>query len=211
MRKTFRYRLYPTTAQKETFDRWLMHCRRLYNAMLDQRIAGWKSPKRIRFSQYDQMRQITELRAAMPEYAAIGAHVLQDVAKRLDKSFARFFAGAGFPKFQGRHRYDSFTFPDHNSWKLKDDRLHIAHCGAVKVKWSRLLEGDIKQVTIKRTKTGKWFVCFSCDNVPVSVWPEPVREAIGVDLGLSSFVTTSEGDKPLPEPPQRVAAKEVET
>lgn len=49
-------------------------------------------------------------------------------------------------------------------------------------------------MTVKRTKTDKWFVCFSCDNVSAPAYPEPIREAVGIDLGLKTLAHPSEGE-----------------
>lgn len=190
MRRTFKYRLYPTRTQEQTLDRWLWLCRRLYNACLEQRQVAWQMGHRV--SKFDQMRELPVLKAELPEYRDVDAQSLQDVIDRLDKSFQKFFKGGGYPKFQGRHRYESVTFKQ-TGWKVKDGRLHLRGCGLVKVKWSREIEGDIKTVTVKRTKSGKWFVCFSCDNVPESVYPATDNK-VGIDLGTMNLVTTSEGE-----------------
>src|SRR5690606_3658559 len=139
------------------------------------------------------MLELPELKREMPEYREVDAQALQDVVDRLDKAFQRFFAGGGFPKFKGRRHYSSITFKQ-TSWKLTDGRLHIRGCGPIKVRWSRPIEGTIKTVTIKRTKTGKWFVCFSCDNVPPTQYPATTAR-VGIDLGISVLVTTSDGEK----------------
>lgn len=192
MRKTFKYRLYPTGQQEQALNRWLYLCRQLYNAMLEQRIMAYRINHWV--NKFDQMRELPTLKSEFPEYAQIGSHVLQDVAKRLDKAFKRFFKGAGFPKFQGRNHYTSFTFPDQAGWRLRDGRLHITNIGSIKVKWSRPIEGTIKTVTIKRTKSGKWFVCFSCDNVPHKTYPA-TEKLVGIDLGMECLVTTSDGER----------------
>lgn len=192
MRKTYKFQIDPTPRQAKVLDRWLYLCRRLYNAMLEQRIIAWRQHRK-HISQYDQMRELSELKAELPEYMEVGAQVLQDVAKRLNRSFQRFFKlGAGFPKFQGRNRYDSFTYTQ-AGWKFKDGRLALSKCGPIKVRWSRVIEGDIKTVTIKR-RAGHWFVCFSCDDVPTPVYPATERK-VGIDLGLEALATTSDGER----------------
>jgi putative transposase len=134
------------------------------------------------------------LKEEFPEYAGIDAQALQDVVERLDQSFQGFFKrGGGFPKYQGRNRYNSITFKQH-SWKIEDGRLHIRNCGALKVKWSRPIEGRIKTITIKRTRSGEWYVCFSCDDVPAPQYA-PTDKVIGIDLGIEALATTSEGER----------------
>lgn len=191
MRKTFKFRVCPTKAQEQTLGRWLYLCRKLYNVALEQRQTAYRMGYRL--SVYDQNRELPALKTEFPEYTEVGSHVLQDVCYRLDKSFKRFFKGAGYPKFQGRNRYDSFTFPDQAGWKLKDDKLHLTNCGVVKVRWSREIEGTIKTVTIKR-RAGQWHACFSCDDVPAPQYP-PTDKAVGIDLGIEALATTSEGER----------------
>lgn len=191
MRKTFKYRIYPTPKQEKILDHWLYLCRQLYNTCLEQRQIAYKQGKKV--SKYDQMRELPTLKKEIPEYRTVGSQVLQDVIDRLEKSFQRFFNGGGYPKFQGRNRYSSLTFKQ-AGWKIENGRLYLTGCGAIKVKWSREIQGDIKTVTIKRTKTDKWFVCFSCDNVPPTQYPATTAR-VGIDLGISALATTSDGEK----------------
>ncbi|MHB9145340.1 MAG: helix-turn-helix domain-containing protein, partial [Symbiobacteriia bacterium] len=74
MRKTYKFRLEPTAPQEQVLDHWLYLCRRLYNAMLEQRIIAWRQ-RRKSISRYDQMRELPGLKVEMPEYAEIGSQV----------------------------------------------------------------------------------------------------------------------------------------
>ena len=192
--RTYKYRLYPTTEQAIVLDRWLWLCRQLYNACLEQRIAAYKMQRKS-ISRFAQQHELVDLKAGCPEFREIGSHVLYDVVHRVDISFQRFFKhGAGHPKFQGRNQYESFTLPDRAGWKLLASRIRLTGCGEVRVRLSRPIQGIIKNVTIKRTRSGRWFVCFSCDAVPAKVYPETAAP-VGLDLGLSTLVTTSDGEK----------------
>ena len=152
--------------------------------------------QRKSLSRFGQQRELVALKAAFPEFKAIGSHVLQDVVYRVDTSFQRFFRKQnGHPRFQGRDHYTSLTFPDYRGWKwLPNGQLRLTGCGEVRVRLSRPFQGVIKTVTIKRSRSGRWFVCFVCDAVPAKVYPETTT-AIGIDLGLSTLVTTSDGEK----------------
>lgn len=110
---------------------------------------------------------------------------------RLDKSFQRFFNGGGYPKFQGSNRYTSLTFKQ-AGWKIENGRLHLTGCGAIKVKWSREIQGDIKTVTIKRTKTDVCLFLMRQRTAPTV--PGPTAR-VGIDLGISVLATTSDGEK----------------
>jgi putative transposase len=89
-------------------------CRSLYNTALEQRLIAWQRV-RVFITRFEQEAELKDLRASMPEYAAIHSHVLQDVLARLDKTYQAFFrrlqAGekAGFPRYQGRERWHAFT------------------------------------------------------------------------------------------------------
>lgn len=194
MRRTYKYRIYPTASQAETLDRWLWACRRLYNVCLEERISAWQEEKRS-MRKYDQTAWLPGLKAWCPEFKEIGAHVLYDVLYRVDRAFQKFFKEkAGFPKFKGRRDYDSFTYASLCGWRLEGSRLSLNKCGMVKMRLSRPIEGVIKTLTIKRTHAGRWFACFSCDAVAAKAYTE-TGEAVGIDLGLSSLVTTSDGEK----------------
>src|SRR6185437_9246252 len=116
LRKTYKYKLQPTPEQERELERVLWQCRRLYNTALEQRITLYRQ-RGISLSRYEQEAELKDLRAAVPEYAAMHSHVLQDVLARLDKTYQAFFrriresrAGQtpGFPRYQGRNRYHSF-------------------------------------------------------------------------------------------------------
>ena len=195
IRKTFKYRLYPTKAQVEALDLILWRCRDLYNAGLQERREAWRlAHKSLSF--YEQSRELPALKAACPEYKAVPSQVLQDTLRRLDKAFAAFFrrmkAGQtpGFPRYQRRTRYQSFTYPSAQSWRRDDDRLVLAGVGAVKIRFHRPIEGTIKTVTIRRDGD-QWYVSFSCvlDIAPLP----PCDQAVGIDLGLLHFATLSTG------------------
>lgn len=127
--------------------------------------------------------------------------MLQNVQVRVDLAFQTFFrrvkAGErelGYPRFKGQGRYDSLTYPQHgNGARLDGDRLILAKVGAVHVVLHRPLDGTPKTVTIIRSRTGKWFACFSCE---ATVKPALECETVvGIDVGLVSFATLSDGTK----------------
>jgi len=149
---------------------------------------------------YGQKRDLVEIKALREEYQGIASHVLQDVILRVERAFQRFFDGAGFPRFKGRTRYDSFTYPDGAGWKLDVEEqgnsfkgtLHLTKIGDIKVRLHRKIEGKMKTVTIKR-EVDQWFVVFSCEveepaKLPISY------EDVGIDLGVTHLATLSNGE-----------------
>jgi len=216
MRKTFKYRLYPTHQVEQKLLWTLSRCRELYNAALTERRDAYtfhvkqhpnyydeptrkQLTKELHVGYYEQQNALPEIKAEIrEEYQDIAAHVLQDVLRRLEHAFQGFFRRIrngehpGYPRFQGRNRYDSFTYPDGAGWKFDGWYLHLSKIGSIKVRLHRPLEGEIKTVTIKR-EVDEWYVTFSCEvdapeKLPVSY------EDVGIDLGVTHLATLSNGE-----------------
>jgi putative transposase len=197
LRKTFKYKLKPTPDQERPLEAVLWRCRRLYNTALEQRITAYRQ-RGLSLSRYAQEAELKDLRVAFPEYAAIHSHVLQDVLARLDKSYQAFFRRVqtgqtpGYPRFQGRGRFNSFTYKEFgNGARLDNGFLVLSKIGHVAARWSRPMEGAPKTVTMSREADG-WYVCFSCADVPLQLL-EPTGQETGIDLGLESFATLADG------------------
>jgi len=110
VRKPYQEKLRPTPAQERELERVLGRCRALYNTALEHRLLLYRQ-RGIPVTRYQQEAEVNDIRAALPEYAAIHCHVLQDVLARLDKPYQAFFRRAahgekpGFPRFHGKDRY----------------------------------------------------------------------------------------------------------
>ncbi|GFP24634.1 putative transposase [Candidatus Hakubella thermalkaliphila] len=199
MRKTYLYQTKINKTTEANCNQWLEICRTLYNLALEQRISIYKQHGKS-ISLYQQMSQLPELKQSFPEFKTVGSQCLQDVLQRLDKAFKGFYqrlkerhSKAGFPRFKSKNRYDSFTLKQ-SGWRLEGRCLYIKNVGRFKLFLSRPIEGDIKTVTIRRTSTGKWFIAFSCDNVPVKKLSDTPAE-IGIDVGIKSFCLDSEANQ----------------
>ena len=141
MHETFQYRLYPTKDQVQILTYCLATCRYLYNEMLaDRKNAYDRCGIGLTYNQ----------QAEQLKYLNLGIHsqVAQDVLRRLDKAFQNFFRRvkngdkkAGYPRFQGRNRYDSFTYPQSGFKILEDGRLKLSKIGAIRIFRHREIEG----------------------------------------------------------------------
>ena len=199
VRKTYKFKLQPTPAQARLLDKIVWACRRLYNTALEQRIILYRQ-RGVSLTRYEQEAELKDLRAGMPEYAAIHSHVLQDVLARLEKTYQDFFRRIqqgetpGFPRFHGRNRFNSFTYKEFgNGVRLDNGFLVLSKIGRVALRWSRPLAGTPKTVALTREADG-WYVCFSCADVPSAPLPLTGQET-GIDLGLESFATLADGTK----------------
>jgi putative transposase len=173
-------------------------CCNLYNVALQEKIQHYRKGKK-KLSCYDQYGEIPELRKSFPEYSSIDVQLLRDVLNRLDRSFEGFFKRlktgekSGFPRFRSVDRYRSFTLCQ-NGWKIEDKKLIVRNLGTFKIILHRPIEGNIKTVTIKRCSDGKWYVTFICDNVSEKRL-DVSNKVIGVDMGIKTFCTDSDGNK----------------
>lgn len=191
MRLAYRYRLYPNASQKEDLEEWLESLRLLYNFALAERRDAYEAEKRS-MSVYEQKRNLPDLKKRFERYAGIHSQVLQDALFRLDKSFKRFFAGGGYPRFKPRERYRSFTYPQITAFKVLEcgKKIRLSGIGNVKLRYHRPLSGKPKTATITRYPSGKWYVSICCEMPDVLVQDASLT---GFDLGLRSYLTSSDG------------------
>jgi putative transposase len=200
-RKSFKYRIYLTNGQRRLLEQQLEECRWAYNETLAERKRAYvERGETLRL--YDTQAMLPVWKLTRPALKLVHSQVLQNISVRVDLAFQAFFRrlkeGAkevGFPRFKGFGRYDSITYPQYgNGVRLEGERLILSKMvGAVYVVLHRPVEGTPKTVTLTRSRTGKWFACFSCET---EVEPLPPADAVvGVDVGLSSFATFSDGEK----------------
>lgn len=196
MRKSFKYRLYPTKRQALFLEGQLSEGCRLYNAALQERRDAYRRAGKS-LNYFDQANQLKEIRASEALELA-NFSCCQDILRRVDKAFRAFFARIkrgdkpGFPRFKSWRRFDSLTFPSYGDGArlLESGRLRIQGAGQIKMKLHRPVAGKIKTVTVKREIT-KWYACFSveCESEPLS----GTGQAVGIDVGLDHFAVLSNG------------------
>jgi putative transposase len=197
MRKSFKYRLYPTKKQEKLLFWTLTHCRELYNAALAERKEAYRMAGKS-ISYYEQKRDLVEIKAVLrPEYQDIHSQVVQDVLLRLKRAFDNFFRRVangeepGYPRFQGRNRYNSITYPQGGYSLTHDNRVYLSKIGSMKITLHREMEGTIKTCTIKY-ESGQWYAVFSCEVKQPESLP-PVESEVGIDLGVMHFAALSDG------------------
>ena len=199
MFKAYKFRLWTNANQERELEIMLETHRRLYNSALAQRqwfYDEWK----ISRSYADQSGWFKDERENNRWFAAINFSSAQATLRRLDKAFANFFrrvkAGEepGYPRFKGRERFNSVLFPSHGDGiRLKGNKLRVQHVGTIRVCLHREVEGNIKTLSIKR-EADKWFLVVTSDMGEAATVGN-ILPSVGLDVGLTHFVTTSEGEK----------------
>jgi len=198
MLKNFQYRIYPTKKQERLLNETLEECRWLYNHLLEKRKTSYEQTGKG-LSCYEQQATYPMLKEQHPSLKTVHSQVLQNVAVRIDLAFKAFFrrvkAGEkpGYPRFKGKGRYDSLTFPQSGFSITHDNRVCLSKIGSIKMVYHRPIRGKIKTCTISRSSTGKWYVCFSCECEPERLPENPAQ--VGIDVGLKTFATLSDGQE----------------
>ena len=172
----------------------------LYNAALQQRIEAYRrAGKALRY--VDQAGELKAVRAADERLAGYSFSAEQQVLRRLDKAFVAFFGRvrtgkAGFPRFRAKSMFDSAEFRVGDGLTIrKSKRLSVVGIpGEVKVKWHRDLPAAAKvAAAVLSRAAGTWFVCFQITMPDEEAQPRD-GASVGLDLGLSSLIATSDGE-----------------
>jgi putative transposase len=194
--KAYKYKLKASTKFRASISRVLDHCRELYNASLQERRDAWQINHRS-INYHAQALQLPEIKEIRPDLGEVHSQVLQDVLRRVEKTFKAFFrrvrAGEtpGYPRFKPASRYASFTYPQ-SGFRLVGDKLYLSKIGSVRLRLSRPVEGMIKTCTIKREADG-WYVILAVEENQSRFLPQ-TGQAVGIDMGLESFLTLSTGE-----------------
>ena len=203
MRRAYVFRLRPTARQHIALAACVESHREMYNAALQERRDAWVQGK-TRINYGDQSAQLTEIRAVRPDVAVWSFSSQQSTLRRLNKAFAGFFgrvktakAGVkpGYPRFKGKGRFDSVEWPkdgDGARWRPQVKRVYLQGIGQVKVDLHRQVAGRVKTIQVKR-QGRRWVLVLSCADVPTNPLPATGRQA-GIDVGIVSFATTSDGE-----------------
>lgn len=164
-----------------------------YNAALQERKEAWKLERKS-VNYYDQQAELTDLRRDT-RFQWMACDIMRDPLTRLDKAMKAFFRRLkvgekpGFPRFKAAHSYDSFSFC--NKLLVLSKSIRIPKFGYIRMRGGMAVVGRAKLCTIKRDGK-RWTASIVCDIGPA---PEKcvVSNPIGVDVGLKSFLTLSDG------------------
>lgn len=189
--------MYPNRHQEASLDLTLETCRNLYNEALAAKKEAWEDD-RTDLAYNEMSRQVLANRCHNPYLSSVYAHSLQDVLRRLDKSFKAFYRRVkngeepGYPRFKGKGWYKSFTYPDvRKGYKLQGSKLMLSKIGSIRIFKHREIKGKIKTCTIKKDNVGHWFAILTTESKDIPT--TEIKNAIGVDVGLKSIVALSDG------------------
>jgi putative transposase len=191
---TYRYRIEPSAAQEAELRRFAGARRWVWNWALARKQEHYQSTKQtLRYQ--DLAAELTHLKR-QPEtawLAEIDSQLLQQVLRDLDQAFKSFFAKrARLPRFKSR-KTDRARFRIPQRVVLEGTNVRIPKIGFVRVRLHRPLIGVSKSVTFVREPDGHWYVAFVVEQHIADRTERPIKQAIGVDLGLKTFLVGSDG------------------
>lgn len=195
----YKFRAYPNKTQESKIIDILTTCRYLYNEALANRIDHYKETKKtLTFA--EQCKWLTQNKNCHRH--RVYTQTLQATLRRLDTAFQRFFDGlkakrrVGFPRFKNEQRFRSFTYPQGKSFRLLDgDRIRLPKIGNMKFVKTRDIDGIIKNASVVRY-VDQWHIVLTVERELLDP-PLPKLSAIGIDVGIKSFVTLSNGESPV--------------
>lgn len=193
MLKSFRYRILPTPEQVVLINKHIGSVRFLYNLALETKQSAYA--KGVNLNRYDLQVQLKDLKKECTWLKEINSQALQVALMNLDAAYLRFFKGQNdFPKYKKKTARQSFSVPQ--NVLLKDGKLSIPKFKeGIEIILHRPIKGTIRQATISRVYTGKYFVSILCETCEVNKKPKPIKEktTVGIDLGIKDFIVASDG------------------
>lgn len=201
-----KYRLYPDAAQAERLTSWSHTARALWNVALTQRVWAYHSAKRVTLQAMDQGRELTAARAEFDWLRDLPAQCGQHVLRQLDAAYANFWNAdhpAGFPQIKRKVDRQGVTFPAQAIVVKRVSRriglVRLPRIGWVRFRWSRMLGGEVHNVTVHRDGLG-WHASFAVRQPEVELTAVNMGPAVGMDVGIacSVFLSTERAGRQRP-------------
>jgi putative transposase len=192
LHKAFKFRIYPTQAQCEALAIQFGHARFVYNhyrAICEDYYLDTGTRLSYRDCTDDLANRLKD---EYPWLKEANSQVLQQSLKNLNAAYQNFFTGrAKYPRFKPKHGTQSIRYPQR--FKVNDKCIYLPKVGWIRAIVHRPIEGKMKNCTVSKTKSGKYFASIQCEmEVEDSV---PFPTSVGIDLGLATFATFSTGEK----------------
>jgi len=193
---TYKFRLYPSDEQEGKLLFILERCRWLYNKLLSIINESKRTPPKRKMQS-----MLPKLKEERPELKEVNAKTLQMVVFMLYNNLKALSALKKRGKKVGKLRYKKYGklksfILNLSGFKLiktgnRLDKLYISKVGEVLIRMHRSIEGNIKQVIIKRYGSGAWFALLCVEETETP--KKEIERAVGIDLGIKSFLTDSDG------------------
>lgn len=194
MLKAFKYKINPTKEQSILLNKHIGASRFVFNLALECKQMAWVS-NRINLTCFELHSQLKDLKTECKWLKEVNSQTLQQSITNLDKAYTAFFKGRnGFPNFKKKSNGGSFNIPQ--NVQLENGKLIIPKFkNGIDIVLHRPTKGDIRQATISRTPTGKYFVSILCETREPIKPKYTIKEntTVGIDLGIKTYIVSSDG------------------
>ncbi|WP_439663036.1 RNA-guided endonuclease InsQ/TnpB family protein [Lentzea sp. HUAS TT2] len=198
MRTAYKCRAYPTPVQAAVLSRTFGCVRLVWNKTLDERTRRYRN-ENTRTSYRETDATLTSWRRGeeLAFLSEVSCVPLQQTLRHQHMAFQNFFSGrARYPRFRSRTGRQSAHYT-RSAFRMRSGSLTLAKTSTpLRFTWSfddvDVTELDPTMVMVSREPDGRWYVVFAVD-VAESAVAHPTNHAIGVDLGLKTFLVTSDG------------------
>ena len=203
--KAYKYRIYPNQEQQELINKHIGCCRFVYNLCLEKKINAYKtSKKNISCFELINLLPLLKKEQETSFLQEVNSLSLQAVIRNLDSAYQRFFKEKkGFPKFKSkRNARQSFQIVQNTTVDFDEKKVYIPKFkDGIKCRFHRFFDGKIKTSTISRTSTDRYYISILVEMDDNNPEKKPIDEskAVGIDLGIKTFATLSNG-KEIPNP-----------
>ena len=196
----YKYRFYPTKSQEQFLAQSFGCVRVVYNQALAWRQQEYQT-NGTKINQNMMSKFLTDFKTNQKFnwLNQVSSVALQQSLRHLHNGYVRFFKKQNEePTFKKRKNRQSLTLAN-NAFSFTNNTLYIAKCSeSLNIKWTRALSGNVQSITISKDTANRYFVSFCCKNFEVKSIPVAKNYAIGIDLGLTDLLITSDGEKVKP-------------
>lgn len=193
--KAYKYRFYPTAEQEQLLAQTFGCVRFVYNHILRWRTdAYYEHKEKINYKIASAKLTQVKKKSEFEWLNDVSCVPLQQCLRNQQSAFKNFFEGrAKYPKFKSKKHKQSAEFTK-SAFKFKDSKIYIAKSiDPLDIKWSRKLPSDPSSITISKDCAGRYFV--SCKVVEKKETLPINANVVGVDVGIESLLTLSNGKK----------------
>ena len=209
--KAFKFRCFPNKAQ-QTLIRKTFGCSRLifnqllaeqkekerYWTIVNEMVQSGQLPQNNWvsgfFNKVENINKLPQMKKEFSFLKEVDSIALQSAVENLADSYDRFYKKqTKQPKFKSKKNpVQSYTTKCvNNNIRIEGNTIRLPKLGTVRFAKSREVSGVIKRVVIRQNAAGKFFVSVLTE-AEVKPLPKTGR-AVGIDMGLEHFLTTSDG------------------
>ncbi|MEU0816739.1 RNA-guided endonuclease InsQ/TnpB family protein [Streptomyces mirabilis] len=199
VKRTFKYRFYPTDAQAAELSRTFGCVRKVYNLALVARTQAWVTrQERVNYNQTSAMLTAWKKTEELAYLNEVSSVPLQQALRHLQTAFTHFFGKrAKYPRFKSRKKSRRSAEYTTSAFRFRDGELRLAKMSEpLRIAWSRPLPEGVSpsMATVSQDAAGRWFVSLLCDDPGIRHLPA-TDATVGIDAGLDHLLTLSTGEK----------------